>query len=132
MADHNDAFLKLAAAARANIKEVSPEEAGKLVKDGALLIDVRDKEEFAKSHLKNAQHLSRGTLEMKIGNLAPDTGAAIVLYCAGGNRGALAAESLQRMGYSNVYSIEGGLSAYIAQAKTQIEASKKSKGETKH
>ncbi|PTX99368.1 sulfurtransferase [Verrucomicrobia bacterium LW23] len=111
MPSHSEEFLRLANEAKARIKEVSPQEAAKLVSEGAILVDVREKEEFDKSHLPDAQHVSRGLLEMKIHEVAPDKTAPVVCYCAGGNRGALAADTLQKMGYSNVVSIQGGLNA---------------------
>jgi|RifCSPhighO2_12_1023870.scaffolds.fasta_scaffold79775_2 rhodanese-related sulfurtransferase len=114
MTKHSDDFLKLANEARQRITEVPPVEARQKVAEGALLLDVRDKEEFEKSHIEGAVNISRGTLEMLIGEIAPDKQAPIVCHCGGGNRGALAADTLQKMGYTQVVSIEGGLSAYKA------------------
>lgn len=111
MAQHSEDFLKLAAEAKARIKQATPDEALKLVEDGAVLLDVREKEEFEKSHLEGATHLGRGLLEMKIGEIIPDKATPIVCCCAGGNRGALVADTLQKMGYKNILSIEGGLNA---------------------
>jgi phage shock protein E len=111
MAQHSEEFLRMAADAKAKIRQVPPEEALRLVKAGAALLDVREKEEFERSHLDGATHLSRGLLEMKIAELVSDKSAPVVCYCGGGNRGALAAETLQRMGYTNVVSIDGGMNA---------------------
>ncbi|GGM14632.1 sulfurtransferase [Pseudomonas asuensis] len=111
MANHSDDFLKLAAEAKSRIRQVTPVEAEHMVGQGALLLDVREKDEFERGHLDGATHLSRGILEMHIGELAADKAAPIVCYCGGGNRGALAVESLQRMGYTQAVSIEGGLAA---------------------
>ncbi|SEP76673.1 MULTISPECIES: rhodanese-like domain-containing protein [Pseudomonas] len=111
MANHSDDFLKLAADAKSRIRQVSPVEAEQLVDQGALLLDVRERDEFERGHLDGATHMSRGILEMHIGELAASKATLIVCYCGGGNRGALAAESLQRMGYTQVVSIEGGLAA---------------------
>lgn len=111
MAQHSEEFLKLAAEAKTKIKQVPPDDALRLVKAGATLLDVREKEEFEKSHLDGATHLSRGLLEMKIDQVVPDKSARVVCYCSGGNRGALAAETLLRMGYKNIVSIEGGMNA---------------------
>jgi phage shock protein E len=108
--NHSEDFLRLAAAARARIKEIQPAALPQL--DQALLLDVREKEEFEQGHLEGATHLSRGVLEMRIHELAPDKDAPIVVYCAGGNRGALAADSLQQLGYTNVLSICGGLKGF--------------------
>ena len=111
MSAHSEDFLKLAAEAKARIKQVSPDDARRLVAQGAVLLDVREKEEFEKSHLEGAAHLSRGLLEMNVGEMVQDKSAPIVCYCAAGNRGALAADTLQKMGYKNVFSIEGGMNA---------------------
>jgi rhodanese-related sulfurtransferase len=111
MAQHSEEFLKLAAEAKAKIRQMPPDEALRLIKAGATLLDVREKDEFEKSCLDGATHLSRGVLEMNIGQVVPDKSAPIVCYCSGGNRGALAAATLQRMGYRNVVSIEGGMNA---------------------
>ena len=76
------------------------------------LIDVRETEEFSSAHAAGAKHLSRGVIELKIEEAAPDLAAPIVCYCGGGSRSALVAESLQRMGYSNVASLAGGFKAW--------------------
>ena len=81
---------------------------------GGLLIDVREADEFEKEHAAGAKHLSRGVLEMKIEEAAPDLDQPIVCYCGGGKRSALAAENLQRMGYTNVASLTGGFKAWKA------------------
>lgn len=112
MASHSPEFLRLADDARSRITEVDPAEAARRVAAGATLIDVREKEEFTRSHLTGAKHLSRGVLEMRITEVLPDKTTPIVCYCAGGNRGALAADTLQKMGYTNVASIAGGLAAF--------------------
>ena len=105
-------FQKLAAEAKAQFSEVSAAEALQKQEQGALLIDVREADEFAKEHAKNAKHLSRGVIELKIEDAAPDLAATIVCYCGGGSRSALVAESLQRMGYTNVTSLAGGFKAW--------------------
>lgn len=114
MASHSPEFLRLADDARSRITEVNPAEAAKRVAAGATLLDVREKDEFSRSHLTGAKHLSRGVLEMRITEVLPDKATPIVCYCAGGNRGALAADTLQKMGYTNVASIAGGLAAFQA------------------
>lgn len=118
MAKHSQEFLRLANDARERITEVSPAEARKRVAEGALLLDVRDKEEFEAGHIEGAMNISRGTLEMRIGEVEHDKQAPIVCLCGGGHRGALAADALQKMGYTQVVSIEGGLKAYEADDKT--------------
>jgi len=105
-------FQKLAAEAKSHIREVSPAEANQQQQGGALLIDVREADEFAKGHAPSAVHLSRGTIELKIEDLAPDLTKPIVCYCGGGGRSALVAENLQRMGYTNVASMAGGFKAW--------------------
>ena len=76
------------------------------------LIDVREESEWAAGHLPQAEHLGRGILERDIEERVPDTAAPIVLYCGGGYRSALAAKSLQEMGYTNVLSLAGGIRAW--------------------
>lgn len=111
MAHLSEDFLRIAAGAKKRINQTCPAQALRLIKDGAVLLDVREKDEFEQSHLQGATHLSRGLLEMKIGEVAPDKSATIICYCTGGNRGALAADTLQQMGYQKVFSIEGGMNA---------------------
>lgn len=108
-------FQKLAAEAKLRVREVSPAAANQQQQAGALLIDVREADEFAKGHAVGAVHASRGTLELKIEDLAPDTAKQIVCYCGGGSRSALAAENLERMGYTNVASMAGGFKAWKEQ-----------------
>lgn len=79
-----------------------------------VLVDVRESEEWAKGHAAGALHIGKGVLERDIEANVPDRKATIVLYCHSGARSALAAENLMRMGYSNVYSLDGGLTAYDA------------------
>src|SRR6202035_2668664 len=73
------------------------------------LVDVREDSEWAKGHLPGALHLGKGVIERDIEERFPDTAAEIVLYCGGGFRSALAADNLQKMGYTNVYSMDGGI-----------------------
>lgn len=108
---HSEDFLRLAAEAKKQIEEVPPSVARRLVADGAVLIDVREADEFSRDHLPEAIHLSRGLLEMKAHEIAGNKSQPIVCYCSGGNRGALAAATLKHMGYRNVFSIAGGLNA---------------------
>jgi rhodanese-related sulfurtransferase len=114
--NHNDDFLRMANEARARITEITPAEARKKINEGVLLIDVRDREEFETGHIEGALNISRGTLESRIGEIVPDKETPIVCHCGGGNRGALAADTLQKMGYSHVASIQGGLKAFKADA----------------
>lgn len=103
-------YQQLVADARGRITEISPAEAA--AQKQALIIDVRDREEWDAGHIPDAQHLSRGTLEVEIEALAPDLAAPIILHCGAGGRSALAAESLQKMGYTNVKSMAGGFTAW--------------------
>ena len=105
-------FQKFVAETKEHVRELSPEEAAERQKGGALLVDVREAEEFARGHAAGAQHLSRGVLELKIEEAAPDPTKPIVCYCGGGSRSALAADSLQKMGYREVYSVSGGFKAW--------------------
>ena len=105
-------FAKLAADAKSRVHEVSPKEASKQQAQGAVLIDVRESEEFAQGHAKGAVHLSKGILELRIEEAIPDTATPIICYCGGGSRSALAADNLQKMGYTNVASMAGGLKAW--------------------
>ena len=111
-ANHSDAFVQLANDARSRIREVTPEELTKF-KQLPLIVDVRERDEFIKGHISGAKHISRGVLEQKVFEIAPDCASPILVYCAGGNRGALAADNLQKMGYQNVFSLKGGLSGWL-------------------
>jgi rhodanese-related sulfurtransferase len=108
-------FEKLVGEAKRNIQEISPQEtAGALKRGDTLLIDVRDPDEWREGHIPGAKNLSRGTVELEIEEAAPDLSTPIITHCGGGGRSALAAESLQRMGYSNVKSMAGGFKAWKA------------------
>jgi phage shock protein E len=105
-------FKQIADDAKTRIREISAADAQRQQAAGATLIDVREADEFAKEHAAGAVPMSRGTLELKIEDQVPDTAAPIICYCGGGSRSALAAESLQRMGYTNVASLAGGFKAW--------------------
>jgi rhodanese-related sulfurtransferase len=105
-------FAKLAADAKSRIREVTVNDALNEQAQGALLIDVREADEYAMGHARDAVHLSRGVLELRIEGLAPDPTTPILCYCGGGSRSALAADSLQQMGYTNVASVAGGFKAW--------------------
>lgn len=108
--DHSPRFLKLCEETRARVKEVRAEDVAKRLERGDQfhLIDVREESEFARGRIKGAKHMGRGIIERDIEKAIPDADADIVLYCGGGFRSALSAESLQRMGYRNVTSMAGG------------------------
>ena len=111
---HNPGFLKLVEQAKRTIKECTIGDVKvKLDRgDSFHLIDVREDNEYAKDHAKGAAHLGRGILERDIETVIPDKRAEIILYCGGGYRSALAAESLRQMGYTNVRSMDGGMRAW--------------------
>jgi rhodanese-related sulfurtransferase len=105
-------FERLVADAKSRVREISPAEADEQRVAGAVLIDVREPDEFAKAHSAGAIHLSRGVLELRIEEAVPDLSTPILCYCGGGSRSALAADSLQKMGYTNVASVAGGFKAW--------------------
>ena len=112
--EHSPGFLALVAEAKERIHEISVEEAHKAVSGGtARLIDVREESEWEDGHAKGAQHISKGTIERDIEKLVPDKDEELILYCGGGYRAALAADSLQKMGYTNVASMAGGWRAWV-------------------
>ena len=109
MKQHNPRFLKIVAQTKESIREIHIDE----ISDETMLIDVREESEFAQSHAKGSIHIAKGILERDIETHVPDTEQMFVLYCGGGFRSALAAESLQKMGYKNVFSMIGGFRAWI-------------------
>jgi rhodanese-related sulfurtransferase len=108
----SERFKQLADDAKTRVKEVSVAEAAKQQDDGAVLIDVRESDEFAKGHARGATPLSKGIVELRIEETVPDINKEIILYCGGGSRSALAADNLQKMGYTNVASMAGGFKAW--------------------
>jgi len=114
MAEHSG-FEKLVAEAKKKVTEISPADAAEKSKSGgAVIVDVREKDEWDQGHIPDAVHMSRGTIELDIEEQVPDLNAMIVCHCGGGGRSALAAESLQKMGYKNVRSMAGGFKAWKA------------------
>src|SRR6184192_1037673 len=108
-------FERLVAEAKKNITEISPQDAAAKSRSGeAVVVDVREKDEWDVEHIPNATHLSRGTIELDIEEKVSDLNALIVCHCGGGGRSALAAESLQKMGYKNARSMAGGFKAWKA------------------
>lgn len=116
--EHSPRFEKLCESARAHVIEVSADEVAGRIAQGApfVLIDVREESEFAKGRIKTARHMGRGIIERDIEKAIPDLDADVVLYCGGGYRSALSAESLQKMGYRNVKSMAGGWRAWKAKS----------------
>jgi rhodanese-related sulfurtransferase len=108
--DHAQGFVNLVNDAKQRIKQETFRETKKRLDDGEklILVDTREDAEWARGHIPGAIHLGRGIIERDIEKTIPDKAAPIVLYCGGGFRSALAADNLQKMGYRNVISMEGG------------------------
>lgn len=108
-------FQQLVADAKSRITEIGPEEASREVQEkGAILIDVRETEDWRQEHANGAQHLSRGVIEVEIEDQVPELDRPIICYCGGGSRSALVADNLQKMGYTNVKSMAGGFRGWKA------------------
>src|SRR5436189_1308202 len=110
MAKHSPQFLKLVEDAKKRVKETTVADVKARLDRGDQfhLIDVREDGEWAKGHLPGAVHLGKGIIERDVEETIPDRAAPLVLYCGGGFRSALAADNLQKMGYTNVLSMDGG------------------------
>jgi rhodanese-related sulfurtransferase len=108
---HAPRFLQLVQDAKKHVRELTVDQVKAKLDRGERfhLVDVREESEFAKDHLPGAIHLGKGVIERDVEERIPDTGAEIVLYCGGGFRSALAADNLQKMGYTNVISMDGGV-----------------------
>jgi rhodanese-related sulfurtransferase len=111
---HTEGFLKLVNDAKGRIREVNVEEtrARLNANSGAVLIDVREDNEWEAAHASGAEHLGKGIIERDIETKVPDKSTELILYCGGGYRSALAADVLQNMGYTNVWSMAGGWKAW--------------------
>lgn len=109
---HSEEFLAVVNDAKSRVKETDVAGARQLVNSGAALIDVREDNEFEAGHAAGARHMGRGIIERDIVQTYPDKSTEMVLYCGGGYRSALAADMLQRMGYTNVWSMDGGWKAW--------------------
>ena len=107
---HSPGFVKIVDDAKSRVREITAQDLAAHLKSGhqQTLIDVREASEFAAGHLPTAQHFCKGVIERDIEERVPDHAAEIVLYCGGGYRSALAADNLQKMGYTNVLSLAGG------------------------
>ena len=108
---HPARFLKIVNDAKTRVRETNAEEVKRRIdsSDTFLLVDVREESEFAQDHLPGAIHLGKGIIERDIEARVPDLNAEMVLYCGGGFRSALAADNLQKMGYTKVISMDGGI-----------------------
>ena len=104
-------FLKIVDEARSRIRETNVDEVKSRLDRGDrfVLVDVREESEFAKDHLPGAIHMGKGVIERDVEAKVPDLKTEMVLYCGGGFRSALAADNLQKMGYTNVISMDGGI-----------------------
>jgi rhodanese-related sulfurtransferase len=111
---HTEGFLKLVNDAKTRIREVSVAEAQARLAENpnALLIDVREDNEWQAAHAEGAEHLGKGIIERDIETAVPDKATELILYCGGGYRSALASDALQKMGYTNVWSLAGGWKAW--------------------
>ncbi|MBV9488989.1 MAG: hypothetical protein JO069_04595 [Verrucomicrobia bacterium] len=107
-----DAFSRLTEEVGRRIREITPHELSRK-KQLPLIVDVREEDEFVRGHLAGAQHISRNLLEQQVGRIAPDLGTPIVVYCSSGQRGALAASTLLKMGYKNVHYLAGGVQNWL-------------------
>jgi rhodanese-related sulfurtransferase len=107
---HSERFLAIVNDAKSRVREITPSELKARLDRGDqfALIDVREASEFDAGHLPGARHLCKGIIERDIEKAVPDTGWEIVLYCGGGFRSALAADNLQKMGYTRVLSLAEG------------------------
>jgi rhodanese-related sulfurtransferase len=111
---HNPGFLKLVNESKSRIAETDIDGYKKMLSENPkpLLIDVREDSEWSAGHAAGAVHLGKGVIERDIETRIPDKSTKMVLYCGGGFRSALAADTLQQMGYTNVISLDGGWRAY--------------------
>ncbi len=108
---HAPRFLKIVNDSKSRVKETTVDDVKQRLDQGEkfVLVDVREESEFVKDHLPGALHLGKGVIERDIEGRVPDLNAPLVLYCGGGFRSALAADNLQKMGYTNVISMDGGM-----------------------
>ncbi|HEY4362857.1 MAG TPA: rhodanese-like domain-containing protein [Bryobacteraceae bacterium] len=110
--NHAPGFLAVVNDAKSHVKQVNIDEYQKMPRDGHILIDVREDKEWTEGHAAGAIHLGKGIIERDIEKEIPDKTAMVVLYCGGGFRSALAAEAIQKMGYTNAISLDGGWRAW--------------------
>jgi rhodanese-related sulfurtransferase len=112
---HSDNFMKIVNDAKTRVKETNVPDVKKRRAAGEkfLLVDVREESEWKAGHAVDAVHLGKGVIERDIVKAIPDPSAKVILYCGGGFRSALAADNIQKMGYTNVESMDGGFSAWL-------------------
>jgi rhodanese-related sulfurtransferase len=111
---HNPGFLNLVNDAKSRVKQVDIEQYKKMPREGHVLIDTREDHEWSAGHAAGAIHLGKGIIERDIETRVPDKSTTMVLYCGGGFRSALVADALQKMGYKNPISLDGGWRAWNA------------------
>ena len=111
---HSSQFLKLVNDSLTRVREITVLEVRKKLeaRENLFFVDVREDNEWAQGHAAGARHMGRGVLERDVEKAIPDPNTTVVLYCGGGFRSALAADNLQKMGYSNVLSMAGGIRAW--------------------
>jgi rhodanese-related sulfurtransferase len=113
---HSPQFLKLVNEAKKQVKETNVADVKRRMDSGEkfLLVDVREDNEWEKGHVPEAVHMGRGVIERDIETQVPETSTKMILYCGGGFRSALVADNLQKMGYTNVESMDGGWKGWVA------------------
>ena len=113
---HAPGFLAIVNDSKNRIHETNVSEVKKKMDrgDSFYLVDVREDREWDENHLPNSIHLGKGIIERDVEKTIPDPGAEIILYCGGGFRSALAADNLQKMGYTNVWSMDGGFKGWVS------------------
>jgi len=113
---HSPQFLKLVNEAKKQVKETNVADVKRRMDSGEkfLLVDVREDNEWEKGHVPEAVHMGRGVIERDIETQVPETSTKMILYCGGGFRSALVADNLQKMGYANVESMDGGWKGWVA------------------
>lgn len=116
--NHPPRFLAIVDDARSRVRETNVDEVKKRMdrRDKFVLVDVREDREYDADHIVGAVHLGKGVIERDIENVYPDLNTELVLYCGGGFRSALAADNLQKMGYKNVISMDGGIRGWREKA----------------
>jgi phage shock protein E len=107
-----ESFINPTEDGRSRMREISLRDLAKF-RDLPLIVDVREEEEFLSGHIKGAKNIRPDLLQETVSEIVPDRSSPILVYCAAGNRGALAADSLQKLGYLNVFSLKGGLCGWL-------------------
>jgi rhodanese-related sulfurtransferase len=120
---HSDNFMKIVNDAKTRVKETNVPDVKKRRAAGekCLLVDVREESEWKAGHAVDAVHLGKGVIERDIVKAIPDPSAKVILYCGGGFRSALAADNIQKMGYTNVESMDGGFKAWLEEGMPTVK-----------